>query len=104
MANDEDTGRYTMDDIKAMRARGEDYSDDARLERMTDADIEAQAADEPEFDWSIIYLGIPPKSAQATVHLDQDVLDWFKAQGDDHETRINAVLRAYMDARTGGGR
>ena len=49
MANDEDIRRFTMDDIKAMRARGEDYSEDARLERMTDADIEAQAADEPEF-------------------------------------------------------
>jgi len=32
--------------------------------------------------------------------LDADVLDWFKAQGKGYQTRINAVLRVYMDAQT----
>lgn len=104
MASDDETVHYTMDEIKAMLARGEDQTDHERLERMTDADIEAQAADELEFDWSKIYLGIPPKPTETAVHLDQDVLDWFKAQGDDHETRINAALREYIAARTGSGR
>ena len=52
MASDDDTVRYTMAEIKAMLARGEDQTDHERLARMTNADIEAQAADEPEFDWS----------------------------------------------------
>jgi len=26
------------------------------------------------------------------------VLEWFKAQGDGYQTRINAVLRAFRDA------
>lgn len=31
---------------------------------------------------------------------DQDVLEWFKAQGPGYQTRMNAVLRAYPDAAT----
>ena len=61
MANDDDTVRYTAEEIEAMRARGESRTDHDRLARMTDADIEAQAADEPEFDWANVYPGIPLK-------------------------------------------
>ena len=39
-----------------------------------------------------------PKGAkrQVTFRLDPDLLDWFKDQGRDWQTRINAALRAYM--------
>jgi len=33
-----------------------------------------------------------------TIRLDRQVLDWFKAQGRGYQTRINALLRAYMEA------
>jgi uncharacterized protein (DUF4415 family) len=39
-----------------------------------------------------------PKAA-VSLRLDQDVLDWFKAQGQGHLTRMNAVLRSYVDAQ-----
>jgi uncharacterized protein (DUF4415 family) len=32
-----------------------------------------------------------------TLRLDTDLVDWFKAQGPDYQTRINAVLRAYVE-------
>lgn len=37
---------------------------------------------------------------KASVHLrvDADVLDFFRAQGKGHLTRMNAVLKAYADA------
>ena len=38
------------------------------------------------------------KKAQLTLRLDQDVLTWFKAQGRGYQTRINSLLRAYMEA------
>lgn len=31
------------------------------------------------------------------LRVDGDVLAWFKAQGPGYQTRINAVLRAFMD-------
>jgi uncharacterized protein (DUF4415 family) len=44
--------------------------------------------------------GLPPSPRKAAIslRLDADVLDWFKAQGAGYQTRINAVLRAYMEA------
>ncbi len=40
---------------------------------------------------------VPPKASIA-LRVDQDVLDWFKAQGPGYQTRMNAVLRAFRDA------
>ncbi|WP_246102731.1 BrnA antitoxin family protein [Rhizobium straminoryzae] len=34
--------------------------------------------------------------AQVTMRIDSDVLDWFRAQGKGYQTRMNAVLKAYM--------
>jgi uncharacterized protein (DUF4415 family) len=40
----------------------------------------------------------PVKPVTVTVHLDPEVLAWFKAQGDQYEQRINAALRIYAEA------
>jgi uncharacterized protein (DUF4415 family) len=44
---------------------------------------------------------VMPPPGKASVHLrfDSDVLAWFTAQGKGHLTRINAVLRSYVEAR-----
>lgn len=34
-----------------------------------------------------------------TIRLDVDMLDWFKSAGPGYQTRINQVLREYMDAQ-----
>jgi uncharacterized protein (DUF4415 family) len=39
-----------------------------------------------------------PRKAQLTLRLDSDVLDWFRKQGQGYQTKINALLRAYMNA------
>ena len=39
----------------------------------------------------------PPKAA-ISLRVEQDVLEWFKAQGPGYQTRINAVFRAFRDA------
>ena len=36
---------------------------------------------------------------QLTLRLDAEVLDWFKARGKGYQTRINAVLKAYVEAQ-----
>ena len=33
-----------------------------------------------------------------TIRLDVDMLDWFKSGGPGYQTRINQVLREYMEA------
>jgi uncharacterized protein (DUF4415 family) len=44
--------------------------------------------------------GLPPEPRKAAIslRLDADVLAWFRAQGAGYQTRVNAVLRAYMEA------
>ncbi len=63
------------------------------------------SSDHPEADVAhvvrgIVRQGLKPLPAKALVslRLDQDVLDWFKAQGPGYQTRINAVLKAFRDA------
>ncbi|MEO7973311.1 MAG: BrnA antitoxin family protein, partial [Thermoanaerobaculia bacterium] len=48
----------------------------------------------------IVRRGLQPVASKASISLrvDQDVLEWFKAQGPGYQTRINAVLRAFRDA------
>lgn len=43
-------------------------------------------------------LRLPKPKTAVTIRLDRQVLDWFKAQGPGYQTRINALLRAYMEA------
>lgn len=44
--------------------------------------------------------GLPQSGRKEAIslRLDPDVLDWFKTQGPGYQTRMNTVLRAYMDA------
>lgn len=99
MAKHERIVQYTTDEIEAMRRRGEDLTDEARLDAMTEADLEAavDADDEGDFDWSLGQVGIPRPQQQISVVLDRDVIDWFKAQGNGYQTRINAVLRGFVE-------
>ena len=75
----------------------------ARLDAMRDKDIDL--SDNPEltpemFAKAVVRHGLKPapNKAQLTLRLDTDVLAWFKAQGRGYQTRINALLRAYMHA------
>ena len=65
----------------------------------------AIAEDHPEADVRHIVRGIVRRGLQPlplksliSLRLDQDVLEWFKAQGAGYQTRINSVLRAFRDA------
>jgi uncharacterized protein (DUF4415 family) len=69
------------------------------------ADEPSVSTEHPEADIKHIVRGVvrrglqplPPK-ASISLRVDQDVLEWFKAQGPGYQTRINSVLRAFRDA------
>jgi uncharacterized protein (DUF4415 family) len=48
----------------------------------------------------VVRRGLQPLPAKTLISLrvDEDVLEWFKAQGPGYQTRINSVLRAFRDA------
>lgn len=78
-------------------------TDWARLEsKQTTLNV---SEDHPEADVRHIVRGIvrrglkpPPPKESISLRVDQDVLEWFKAQGPGYQTRINIVLRAFRDA------
>lgn len=43
----------------------------------------------------------PTPKAQITLRLDADVLKWFRSRGKGYQTRINSLLRAFMEANRG---
>ncbi|MBM3925348.1 MAG: hypothetical protein FJ320_05075 [SAR202 cluster bacterium] len=79
-------------------------TDWARIDAMTDEEIEANALSDPDAQptdeefWRDAVLWIPGKKTPVQLRLDPDVLLWFKSQGPRYQTRINAVLRSYMTA------
>ena len=58
------------------------------------------AADVAKIVRRIAHKGLPQSGRKEAIslRLDHDVLDWFKLQGPGYQTRMNTVLRAYMDA------
>jgi uncharacterized protein (DUF4415 family) len=52
------------------------------------------------FAKAVVRRGLKPvlPKAQVTLRVDRDVLEWFKELGQGYQTRINTLLRAYMDA------
>jgi uncharacterized protein (DUF4415 family) len=70
-----------------------------RLKGMQDGNIDT--SEMPELDdafFESAELHVPPKQA-VTMRLDADVLTWFKEQDQGYQTRINKLLRAYMQAQ-----
>ena len=72
------------------------------IDAMTDEQIDLTECDEitPEmFAKAIIRQGLKPVhcKAQVTLRLDSDVIGWFKSGGRGYQTRINSLLRAYVD-------
>jgi len=70
---------------------------------MRDEDIDVSEIPEisdEQFARSVVARGLKPASPkkQVALRLDADVLDWFRAQGKGYQSRINALLRAYMKA------
>lgn len=88
---DTDIRGATFDELRQMERRGELYS--------TRPDAEEIELDDSF--WGQARVVPPPFARKTSVHLrlDKDVLDWFKAQGRGHLTRMNAVLKAYVYAQ-----
>jgi uncharacterized protein (DUF4415 family) len=102
--------RYTVEEVEAMVARGESQTDWARVDALTDAEIEAAMRDDPDWkdlmdvDWSKAELVVPDKKKAISIRLDADIVDFFQATGSGYQTRINAVLRHFVaeQKRKGG--
>ena len=73
----------------------------AEIESIKDEDIDC--SDIPELDdtfWAHAELRMPQSKKGVYLRIDQDILERLKADGPGYQTRINAILRAYLDAQS----
>lgn len=70
-----------------------------RVDALTDDEIDT--SDIPpitEAQFKRAVLRKPKELVAVTVHIDPEVLAWFKAYGEAYEQRINAALRIYAES------
>jgi uncharacterized protein (DUF4415 family) len=87
-----------------MIERGESRSDWDRSAAMSQVELEesiAADADEAgmEVDWSKVMAGAPEPKAVLHMRIDREILDFFRRQGPGYQSRINAVLRSYVEQK-----
>jgi uncharacterized protein (DUF4415 family) len=73
-------------------------SDLKRIDAMTDENIDY--SDIPPLGDEFFTqktVSFSPSKQQLTIQLDQDILEWLKAQGKGYETQINHILREVME-------
>ena len=74
-----------------------------RVRKMLDTDVRGGHAPPwtPEtFARAVARKGLRPvpRKTLLSLRIDSDVIDWFKKQGAGYQSRMNALLRAYMEA------
>lgn len=100
-----DDGRVLVEQPDGSYREEKGRTDWDRLARMTEDEIEEAAKADPDTppmddkDDAWWEKRLVTGKAQVTIRLDQDLLRWLKAQGKGYQTRINAILRQYMDAQ-----
>ena len=52
-------------------------------------------------DWVNLKVAWPQPKQAISLRIDQDILSWFRDGGPGYQTRMNAVLRAFVDAQQG---
>ena len=84
-----------------------DRSDWSRVDALSDVEIDHAIAEDPdaasvldEAFWRNAET-LDPRHAKSTItmRVDDDVVDFFKRGGAGYQSRMNAVLRAYVYAR-----
>lgn len=91
---------FTKDELEAMIARGEDVTDWAYVDSLTEEELEASIDPEDEGESTgLIIQGFPHPKREITVQIDGDLIDWFDDPDDGPGPRINAVLRGYVEGQ-----
>ena len=94
------------DDTSGTTSKTEPKTDWRRLRSMTDEEIHAAIIEDPDAKatdkafWKDARVVMPRRKATVTMRLDADLLEWFRSER-GYQTRINAILRAYMNVHTG---
>jgi len=104
--NEKRIARYSLDSPPPSRTDWE------RLRAMSDEEVEANALSDPDnppatpeqLAGAAVVTPEDREQVPVSLRLDPDVIDFFKAQGCGYQSRINAVLRDYVQGQRQGKR
>lgn len=92
-----------MADRKRTKVEEENRSEmlNALKQEMRELEVMAVTYDAIPEGWWRLERDMPPspKKEQISIRIDEDVMAFFRGYGHGHQTRINKVLRTYMQAR-----
>lgn len=105
MARKSHIKQYTAEKLAEMVKNGESLSDWEKAESLTYEEIEAATASDPDeadmiIDWDKATIELPQPKALLNMRVDREVLEYFRKTGKGYQSRINAVLRSYVDQKT----
>ena len=90
--------------LKGKKDRAKHRTDLKRVRATTDAEIERDAATDPDappiFDeWfdKALAAARPITKVPISIRIDEDVLEFFRKTGPGYQTRMNTILRAFME-------
>lgn len=88
--------------LKGKKDRLPNKTDLKRVRATTDAEIERDARTDPDappiFDeWFDKAMAMASAKVPISLRVDPDVLEFFRNSGPGYQTRMNAVLRAFME-------
>jgi len=96
--------KYTDEELTNLVKKEGTLSNWEKAASMTKAEIEASVAsdsDEAEMvmDWDNTTVELPQPKTVLNMRIDKDVLDFFRKTGKGYQSRINAILRSYVERR-----
>jgi uncharacterized protein (DUF4415 family) len=84
--------------MKEKNLKKNSRTDWARVDAIKDEDIDF--SDIPELGEAFFQnatIRLPERKVPVCIRLDREVVDWFKARGKRYQSRINAVLKAFIE-------
>lgn len=102
MKNSNHRNGYLQNKSSGIQVNGERKS-----KRANHSDAGAKTIEEVAFpggdgithwiDWSSIRVVIPATKSILHMRIDSDILEFFRSQGKGYQSKINAVLRSYVE-------
>jgi uncharacterized protein (DUF4415 family) len=92
--------RYTAEELESLRRGGKAGSDWRRAakEPLPDGSDPDDALEPVNLDWVSTELPMPKRKAHASLRIDAEVLEWFRAQGRGYQTRITRSCGAITNS------
>jgi uncharacterized protein (DUF4415 family) len=95
-------GKITQTTSRSLSKGATDFK---RLRAIRDSEIDfSEIPKLRKSFWATAKLTLPEPKDRLTIRVDHDVVQWLKKRGRGYQTRINAILRSYMEAQGDDGR